>query len=69
MSDLTWAIPTHQNRGIELALKLIALNWAKDKGAAYIIDEAIEDDPTYQINLDLGFEHLPAWLVYEKTCN
>ena len=66
MADLTWAIPSHQNLGIELALKLTMLRWAKDNGATHIIDEAREDDPTYQINLNLGFEHLPAWLVLEK---
>jgi len=66
LADLTWAVPNHQGRSIELALKLKALMWAQNNNATYIIDEASEDDPVYPINLALGFEHLPAWLVYEK---
>jgi len=66
LADLTWAIPSHQARGLELALKLKTIKWAQKQGATYIIDEALEDDPIYEINLNLGFEHLPAWLVYEK---
>jgi len=69
MADLTWAIPSYQDRGIELSLKLKAIKWAKDRGAVYIVDEAVEDDPVYPINLALGFEHLPAWLVLVKQIN
>ena len=66
LADLTWAIPNHQGRSIELVPKLKALMWAQNNSATYIIDEAVEDDPVYLINLALGFEHLPAWLVFEK---
>jgi hypothetical protein len=66
MSDLTWAIPSYQNLGLELILKLKTILWAKKQGADFIIEEALEGDPSYQINLELGFEKLPAWLVYEK---
>ena len=66
MADLTWAIPSHQGRGLELALKLQTILWAQGQGASYIIDETLEGDPIHKIDLQLGFEHLPAWLVYEK---
>ena len=66
MADLTWAIPSHQGLGIELALKLKAIQWAQDTGAVYLIDEAVENDPGHLISLKLGYEHLPAWLIFEK---
>jgi len=66
MADLTWAIPSHQNRGLELALKLTAIDWAQAQRATYIIEEALEDDPSYQLNQHLGFENLPPWLIFEK---
>jgi hypothetical protein len=63
---LTWAIPNFQGQGLELALKLKTFQWAKENGRTYIIDEAVEDDPGFKINVEIGFEHLSDWLVYEK---
>ena len=65
-ADLTWVIPSHQGQGIELALKLKTIAYALQHGATYILDDALEGDPAYQLNLDLGFQHLTPWLVVEK---
>ncbi len=66
-ADLTWVIPDYQEKGIELALKLKTIDYALRHGASYVLDDALEGDLAYQINLDLGFQHLPPWLVFEKV--
>ncbi len=66
-ADLTWVIPSHQRKNIELALKLRTIDYAHQNGATYILDDAFEGDPGYKLNLELGFQHLPPWLVFEKV--
>ncbi len=66
-ADLTWVIPSHQGKNIELALKLKTIASAIQKGAVYLLDDTFEGDPGYQLNLELGFQHLPPWLVFEKV--
>ncbi len=66
-ADLTWVIPSHQCKNIELALKLRTIDYALLNGATYILDDAFEGDPGYTLNLELGFQHLPPWLVFEKV--
>lgn len=57
---------THRRQGIAMALKVYALEFAREYGARMIRTGNEEHNPMYQINLKLGFEPQPAWLAFEK---
>jgi GNAT superfamily N-acetyltransferase len=65
-TGLTGVVRTHRRRGIAIAMKLRAIDFAKQYGAATIETDNEEGNPMYQINLRLGFEPQPAWLEFEK---
>ena len=53
--------------GIATALKLHAIRFAKKEGIELIETENEENNPMYQLNVQLGFRPLPAWVEFEKT--
>lgn len=57
---------SHRRKGICTALKLCAIQFAKDYGAKSIITGNEENNPMYQLNLQLGYKPEPAWLNFEK---
>jgi GNAT superfamily N-acetyltransferase len=65
-TGLTGVKRSHRRRGIAMALKLRAIAYAREYGAKVIETDNEENNPMYQINLRLGFEPRPAWLLYEK---
>jgi len=58
---------SHRRRKIAMALKLKAIDFAKESGVETIETGNEEKNPMYQINLRLGFQPLPAWSDYHKT--
>lgn len=59
---------SHRRRGIALALKLRALDYARRTGAPIIrTDNAEQNEGMLSINRALGFVRQPAWIGYEKT--
>jgi len=58
---------SHRRRGIATALKLHAIVYARQHGIKIIVTDNEENNAMYQINLMLGFEPQPTWIVFEKT--
>lgn len=56
----------YRRRGIAIALKLNAIDYAKKKGIRRLETENEETNPMYTINMKLGFKPLPAWVEYRK---
>jgi GNAT superfamily N-acetyltransferase len=65
-TGLTGVKRSHRRRGIATALKVRSIAYAREYGARIIETDNEENNPMYQINLELGFEPRPAWLLYEK---
>jgi GNAT superfamily N-acetyltransferase len=65
-TGLTGVRRSHRRRGIAMALKLRAIAYARTYGAKVIETDNEENNPMFQINLRLGFEPRPAWLLFEK---
>ncbi len=63
---LTGVDPDYRRRGIAVALKVRAAEYALQKGYKYIDTDNEENNPMYTINMQLGFKPLPAWLEYER---
>jgi mycothiol synthase len=66
-TSLTGVVRSHRRRGIATALKVRAIGFAKEHGAKLIETDNEENNPMYQLNLNLGFQPQPAWLDLEKT--
>lgn len=66
LTQLTGVKRSHRRMGIAMALKLHAFEFAKAYGAKRIEADNEENNPMLQINYKLGFQPLPARLVYEK---
>lgn len=65
-TGFTAVLASHRRRGIATALKLCAIEFARQYGAKTIRTGNEENNPMYQINLRLGFQPEPAFLSYEK---
>ncbi|MCO5182548.1 MAG: GNAT family N-acetyltransferase [Anaerolineae bacterium] len=72
-TGLTAVKRTHRRRGIATALKVSSLGYAKanirsaDGDIPVVTTENEINNPMYQINVRLGFEKAPDWLMYVKT--
>jgi GNAT superfamily N-acetyltransferase len=65
-TGLTGVKRSHRRRGIAIALKVRGIAFARQYGARVIETDNEENNPMYQINLRLGFEPRPAWLLFER---
>lgn len=65
-TGLTGVKREYRRRGIATALKVKALEFAKAYGALTIETGNEENNPMFQINLQLGFKPIPAWVEYQK---
>jgi len=65
-TGLTGVVRSHRRRGIAIAMKLRAIDFAARYGATTIETDNEEGNPMFQINLKLGFEPQAAWLDFEK---
>ena len=57
-TDLTGVLPEHRRKGICTALKVIALEDLKSKGYKKVFTDNEENNPMFQINLQLGFKKI-----------
>lgn len=65
-TGLTGVRRSHRRRGICTALKVRAIQYAKTYGAKVIETDNEENNPMFQINLQLGFKAQPAMLEFSK---
>jgi mycothiol synthase len=66
-AGITGVIRSHRRRKIATALKLCSIRYAQENGFTTIYTNNEENNPMFQLNLDLGFKPLPAWAFYEKS--
>lgn len=67
-TGFTGVRPAWRRRGIALALKLRAVNYARSHGVAVIrTDNSSLNRPMLSINEALGFQKLPAWVGFKKV--
>ena len=64
---LTGVVRTHRRKGIATALKDKAIELAKSRGAKRIDTGNEENNPMYDLNMQLGFKPKPAWVNYQKN--
>lgn len=65
-TGLTGVVRSHRRRGIATAMKVRALTFAQERGARYVYTDNEENNPMFQINLQLGFEPQPAFVQFMK---
>jgi mycothiol synthase len=65
-AGITGVAPSHRRRKIATMLKVCSARYAQQHGYRYIYTDNEENNPMYRLNLQLGFEPLPAWVYYEK---
>ncbi len=65
-TGLTGVLRSHRRMGICTALKLQAIEVARQAGITQIETDNEENNPMYQINLKLGYQPRPAWLSFMK---
>jgi GNAT superfamily N-acetyltransferase len=66
-AGITGVIRSHRRRKIATALKLCSIRYAQENGFTTIYTDNEENNPMFQLNLELGFKPLPAWAFYEKS--
>jgi GNAT superfamily N-acetyltransferase len=65
-TGLTGVIRSHRRLSIATALKLCAIEFAQGYGAERLETDNEENNPMFQLNLQLGFKPLPAFLDLKK---
>lgn len=66
-TGMTGVRRTHRRRGLATAMKAQALGFAKGLGVVDIDTDNEENNPMYQLNMQLGFEPLPAYLDFQNV--
>lgn len=66
-TGLTGVVRSHRRRSIATAMKVRAIQYAQTHGGAAIVTDNEENNPMFQLNLQLGFEPQPAHLDFELT--
>ena len=65
-TGLTGVLRSHRRRGLATALKATAIGFAKSKGIKAIDTDNEENNPMYDLNMQLGFKPTPAYLDFIK---
>lgn len=65
-TGLTGVLRSHRRRGIAIALKTLSLQCAQEMGYDSVETDNEENNPMFQINLQLGFHPKPAGLEFHK---
>lgn len=66
-TGLTGVRREYRRQGLATALKVKALLFARSIGALRVETDNEENNPMFQINLQLGFKPIPAWVEYRKV--
>ena len=66
-TGLTGVRREYRRKGVATALKHTSLAWAKKHGYKWIrTDNAAINEGMLNINIEVGFKFMPAWLLFEK---
>ena len=63
---LTGVLRPHRRQGVATDLKIRVNEFARDRGARYIITDNEENNPMYAINVQLGFVNMPGLVIFRK---
>jgi GNAT superfamily N-acetyltransferase len=66
-NGLTGVLRKYRRIGLATALKVRAIEHVKGAGGIVISTSNDENNPMYQLNMQLGFEPRPALLTFERT--
>lgn len=66
-TGLTGVARSHRRRGLATAVKIHAIQFAQAYGATILETDNEENNPMYQLNLQLGFRPQPAMVEFKKT--
>jgi len=64
---LTGVVRSHRRQGVATAMKVLAIEFAQSRGVKTLDTGNEENNPMYELNLQLGFEPKPAWADYQKV--
>jgi GNAT superfamily N-acetyltransferase len=67
-TGLTGVRRDFRRQGVATKAKKHSTAWAKERGIEKIFTDNEENNPMYQLNLQLGFRHLFDYEVYSKPC-
>lgn len=67
-NGLTGVRRAYRRQGVATRLKQHGIAWAKDHGIEQIFTDNEENNPMFQLNLQLGFRRLFDYEVYSKSC-
>lgn len=65
-TGLTGVLAPHRRQGVATSLKLTGLAWALERSLKTVRTDNEENNPMFGINLSLGFQPMPADLIYVK---
>lgn len=68
-AGITGTVRSHRRRKIATALKVKSAVYTKQIGRRFILTNNEENNPMYELNMQLGFTPLPANLYYEKAAS
>jgi GNAT superfamily N-acetyltransferase len=66
-TGLTGTVRKYRRKGVATAMKARGVALAKERGITTIQTENEENNPMYDLNVQLGFKPKPRWLVYTKA--
>jgi len=66
LTGLTGVRKQFRRNGIATAMKVHALQWAKDHGATRVGTDNEENNPMYQLNVQLGFKKECELILFER---
>ena len=67
-TGLTGVLRPARRQGVATALKLQSISYAQQRKIQVVQTDNEENNPMFQINLDLGFKAIPASLFFRKDC-
>ena len=67
-TGLTGVRRPYRRQGVATRAKRHSTAWAKQQGIEKIFTDNEENNPMYQLNLQLGFRHMFDYEVYSKPC-